>query len=273
MILLETRVDTNESLGYDDLWRRVLAGTQSQMRSGRRLLARIPGEPRCKLCAAPLRGIASPVMRLIGKAPWPKNPKYCSSCFRQLTDHHGGAEIDCSLLFADVRASTSLAEEMRPSEVYELMDGFFGTAARVLVAHDAIVDRFVGDQAIGIFVPALAGSHHAARAVEAAQALIAATAGDGEEPSAPIGVGVHTGIAFVGSVGSESHVDLTALGDTVNIAARLASAAGPGEILVTVDAAKDGGVDANDLERRELSLKGKSVSTSVLVLHGNDARQ
>ena len=73
------------------------------------------------------------------------------------------------------------------------MNRFFQTAALVLVEHDAIVDRFVGDQAIGIFVPALAGHHHAERAVEAAQALIAATAVDGEEPSAPIGVATCSG--------------------------------------------------------------------------------
>ena len=215
-------MDTDEPLGDDDLWRRVLAGTQSQMRSGRRLFGRLPGEPRCKLCAAPLGGTASPLMRLIGKGAWPKNPKYCSSCFKQLSEHHGGAEIECSLLFADVRASTSMAEAMRPVEVYDLMDRFFGTAARILVAHDAIVDRFVGDQAIGIFVPALAGPHHAAQAIQAAQALMTAVRDDVVEPRAPIGAGVHTGIAFVGAVGTESHVDLTALGDTVNIAARLA---------------------------------------------------
>jgi adenylate cyclase len=259
-------VGDTERLGYDDLWRRVLAGTQPQMRVGRRLLRRLPSAPRCKLCAAPFHGVGRPLMRLIGKAPWPKNPKFCSSCFRQLAEHHGGAEIDCSLMFADVRGSTSMAENMRPSDVHEVMDRFFDTAARALVEHDAIVDRFVGDQAIGIFVPALTGAHHAARAIQAAQAVIAGT-GHGEgEPWIPIGAGVHTGIAFVGSVGSGSHVDFTALGDTVNTAARLASAAGPGEILVTPDAADAADLDVTRLERRDLALKGKRDPTPVFVL-------
>lgn len=255
-----------EPLGYDDLWRRVLAGTQWQMRLGRRLYSHIPRAPRCKLCAAPFHGFGRPLMRLMGRGPWPKNPKFCSSCFKQLTEHHGGAEIDCSLMFADVRGSTSMAEGMRPSEVYEVMDRFFDTAARALVEHDAIVDRFVGDQAIGIFVPALAGAHHAARAIQAAQAVITGTGhGDGA-PWIPVGAGVHTGIAFVGSVGSESHVDFTALGDTVNIAARLASAAGRGEILVTPEAALAADLDVTSLERRDLALKGKSAPTPVFVL-------
>jgi adenylate cyclase len=205
-------------------------------------------------------------MRLMGKGPWPQNPKFCSSCFNQLTQHHGGAEIECSLMFADVRGSTSIAEGMRPSAVYILMDRFFSAAARVLVEHDAIVDRFVGDQTIGIFVPALAGPNHAARAIEAARALLVATGHGPGTPWVPIGAGVHTGIAFVGSVGSESHVDLTALGDTVNIAARLASEAGPGEILVSIDAAKAANLEIEKLERRDLALKGKSTTTSVLVL-------
>jgi adenylate cyclase len=259
-------VNTDGPLGYDDIWRRVLAGTQWQMRLGHRLFARLPGDPHCKLCAAPLRGAASPLMRLLGKGPWPKNPKFCSSCFKQLTEHHGGAEIECSVMFADVRASTSMAEAMRPVDVYHHMDRFFGTAARILVAHDAIVDRFVGDQAIGIFVPALAGPQHASRAIEAGRALIAATGADDRGPASPIGVGVNTGMAYVGSVGTDSHVDFTALGDMVNVAARLSSAASPGELLVTLDAATDGRIDRSGLERRDLILKGKRVATSVLVL-------
>jgi len=125
-------VDDSEPLGHDDLWRQILAGSHPAMRVGRRLYKQLPGEPRCKLCAAPLQGGASPLMRLMGKGPWPKNPKFCSSCFRELARHHGGAEIECSLMFADVRGSTAMAEGMRPSEVYDLMDRFFGAAARAL---------------------------------------------------------------------------------------------------------------------------------------------
>ncbi len=251
---------------YDPRWRDVLAGTHPQFRLGRRLFKHLPTQPRCKLCAAPFHGPASPFMRLIGKGPWPKNPKYCGSCFKQLTQHHGGAEIECSLLFADVRGSTPLAEGMRPAAFRGLMERFFDTAAVVLVDHDAIVDKFVGDEVIGIFVPALTGELHAARAIEAARALMRATGNDGASPWVPIGAGVHTGIAFVGSIGSGPHVELTAMGDPVNIAARLASAAGAGEILVTTQAAEAGQLDGTGLEQPTLALKGKSSLTSVLVL-------
>jgi adenylate cyclase len=205
-------------------------------------------------------------MRLLGKGRWPKNPTFCRSCFKFLVDNRGGAEIECSLMFADVRGSTTIAEGLRPVDVHALMNRFFRTAAKVLVHHDAIVDRFVGDQAIGIFVPALAGDQHAARAIEAAQALLAETGHKERTPWIPVGAGVHTGIAFVGCVGSEGLADFTALGDTVNIAARLSSAAAVGETLVPLEAAASANLQTTQFKRRELDLKGRSAPTSVLVL-------
>jgi adenylate cyclase len=92
------------------------------------------------------------------------------------------------------------------------------------------------------------------------------TGNDGSEPWVPIGAGVHTGVAFVGSIGTGPHVELTAMGDRVNVTARLASAAGAGEILVTEDAANAAGLDLVGLERRDLELKGKSAPTTVRVL-------
>jgi adenylate cyclase len=146
------------------------------------------------------------------------------------------------------------------------MERFFDTAAEVLVDHDAIVDKFVGDEIIGIFVPALTGELHASRAIQAARALMSATGNTGTAPWIPIGAGVHTGVAFVGSIGSGPHVELTAMGDPVNVAARLASAAGAGEILVTAAATEAARLDADGLERRDLALKGKASPTAVFVL-------
>lgn len=86
------------------------------------------------------------------------------------------------------------------------------------------------------------------------------------DPWVPIGAGVHTGLAFVGSIGTGPHVELTAMGDRVNVAARLGSAAGAGEILVTEEAARAARLDVRELERRDLELKGKSTVTTVHVL-------
>jgi adenylate cyclase len=82
----------------------------------------------------------------------------------------------------------------------------------------------------------------------------------------PIGIGLNTGVAYVGAVGTEDHVEFTALGDPVNVAARLASVAGPGELLMTTATADAAHIDIADAERRELALKGKSEPTDVAVL-------
>jgi adenylate cyclase len=249
--------------------RAVLSGEDKGLRRGRRFLSMLPSNPRCKLCASPFSAPLGPVMRAIGKGPWPKNPKYCTACFTAMVKYRAGAEIECSLLFADVRGSTSLAEGMRPTEFTQLMNRFFEMTARILVGHEAFVDKFVGDEVIGIFVPALTGGRHAEQAILAGRALLAATAESPREPWLPIGVGVNTGVAYVGAVGEGDHVELTAMGDPVNVAARLASAAGAGELLVSSEALHASGLDDQDAERRFLELKGKTDTTEVVVFHAS----
>ncbi len=129
-----------------------------------------------------------------------------------------------------------------------------------------MVDKFVGDEVIGIFLPMMAGPEHARHAVDAGRELLAATGNDTSSPWLPIGIGVNTGVSYVGTVGEGDNVDLTAMGDPVNVTARLAGAAGAGEMLVTVEAAAAAGLADTGLERRRLALKGKSESTNVLVV-------
>jgi adenylate cyclase len=250
----------------DEIWRAMLLNP-APFRTRRRINSRIPSSPRCKMCAAPFAGPGGLVMRLTGHARWPKNPKYCVGCFRALRDNHGGAEIECSMLFADVRGSTPLAEQMRPKEFTRLMGRFYDTASAVLVEHDAYVDKFVGDEIIGLFVPALTGDSHAEQAISSARALLEATGhANAGGPWVPVGVGVNTGTAYVGSVGEGEDRELTAMGDVVNTTARLASAAAEGEILVTLAAASSANLSPAPLERRSLALKGKSAPTDVFVL-------
>jgi adenylate cyclase len=239
-------------------WRDFLEGGHSKEHAARAVFKLIPSSPRCRLCAAPFAGPGGPLMRLIGKRPSDKNPSWCSSCFDFMSTHHGGAEIECTLLFADVRGSTALGEAMKPGEFRELMDRFYDTAANVVFDNDGIVDKFVGDELVSMFFPLLSGERHAARAVDAALALIRATGS-----WLPVGAGVHTGPAWVGAVGDGVHTELTALGDTVNTAARLAGAAGAGEVLVTREAAAAAKLDGG-LEHAALELKGKEQPTEVV---------
>ena len=258
---------TPEAAGSGEIWRAILMGTDPVYARTRRFMQRVPGHPRCKMCAAPFGGLGGPLMRLMGRRRWAKNPKYCGICFRLLEEQHGGAEIECSLLFADIRGSTTLAEGISPAKFSRLMARFYETASDVLVERDAIVDKFVGDEVMAIFNPAVAGEQHAQRAVDAAQALLRATGHtDAGGPWLPVGAGVHTGTAFVGSVGETIQAEITALGDVVNTAARLASSAAGGEVLVTEAAAAAAGLDVSALEHRQLELKGKSLATDVIVI-------
>jgi adenylate cyclase len=204
-------------------------------------------------------------MRFIGFGPSRLNRRICSGCIHALEKRPGGAEIELSFMFADVRGSTTLAEQMSAEEFSQLMARFYGAAAEVVDARNGIVDKFVGDQAMALFIPGFAGPDHATDAIEAAHDLLIATGHGNREPWVPLGAAVHTGVAFVGSVGEGDAFDFTALGDPVNTAARLAAFAGVGEILVSTQAAKAGGLDTAGLEQRSLELRGRAETVDAWV--------
>jgi adenylate cyclase len=235
----------------------------------RRLWRMVPGGSRCKICTSPFGAPFGPLLRFVGKGRWPGNPRYCSGCFRAIYANRGGAEVECTLFFADIRGSTALAETIRPTEFRSLMDRFYRTASEVLVSHEAVVDKFVGDEVVAIFVPAMTGGAPARQAIDAGLSLLRATGNDAGNPWAPIGIGVNTGEAYVGTVGTADHVEFTALGDAVNVTARLASAAGPGELLVTESAAQAAGLIVDETPRRELELRGRTLPTVVFVLRAD----
>lgn len=238
-------------------------------RRQRSLFRLLPGTPRCKNCYAPLRGAGSAVVRLFyRKEPSNLNPQLCNFCELFANQYQGGTEIELSLLFADVRGSTQLAETMSPLAYSKLINRFYNAATQIMVRSDALIDKIVGDQVAAMFVPGFVGPAHAVRALEAAQLILQATGhGHRDGPWIPIGAGVHTGIAFVGSVGSEGGTsDITVLGDAANTAARLASSAAEGEILISDAAYTAAAPTLVGLEQRQLELKGKSQPMLVHVL-------
>jgi len=173
------------------------------------------------------------------------------------------------MLFADIRGSTKLAEGMRAAEFSRLMNRFYKQSTDALIKTDAYIDKFVGDEVIGLYFPLFAGKNHAGAAIAGAQEMLRVAKFDRKAGQAlPIGIGVHTGVAYVGIVsGAEGSVkDVTALGDNVNITARLASTAGAGEALVSEAACAAAGLNIGSLEQRQLELKGKSEPVSVRVL-------
>lgn len=251
-------------------WRELLTlGEIDDERRDRRILSRLPGHPRCRFCHAPFKGLGSPIARwFFSRRPSNLNPNFCSICEDFTKSFMGGVEIKLTALFVDVRGSTGLAESLSPTEFASHMNHFFATASDILIKSDAFIDKFVGDEVIALFVPGFAGPEYSRVAVDASANLLTALSCDGPQGrSFSVGVGVHTGLAFMGAVGTkDGRSEITALGDVMNVAARLASAAGPGEALVsdaTIEAAE---LDASVFERRDLRLKGREEGVRVCIL-------
>ena len=261
----------------EEEWHDLLAGTHPHYQHSSPLRF-IPSSPRCKLCRVPFRAPGALLFRRFGFTPWEKNPRICRRCFEGIEIHAkacpgaledgniAGAEVEVSMLFADVRGSSKLARQMPVLDFTNLMSRFYRVSSEVLFEADAIIEKFVGDEVVGLFLPFLAGRDHARKAVEAAESLLDATGHNSRAgPWLPLGAGVHTGTAFVGIVSSaEDRSDFTALGDAVNIAAHLASQAMIGEVLVTDPALAAASLRPEGLERRHLSLKGHLIDAIVI---------
>ena len=254
----------------EEAMRGYLTGEDPGLARFRRIMRRLPHGPNCKLCAAPFEGPGGMVLRHIGFARYPGNPAICSNCMKDLNKVGVfGAEIPVSLLFADIRGSTGIGERMSPTEFRAFLDRFYRLSSRAILENDGIVDKFVGDEVIGLFFTGISGSSHTAAAITAARALLRSVGRpDATTPGPiPVGAAVHRGQAFVGSTGASDAVnDFTALGDVVNTTARLASEAAAGELLVSTEAALAGGLDVTSLEHRTLVVHGRSDAIEVVSL-------
>ena len=245
-------------------WRRLLTGEDPSLRKVRRMWRHLPAAPRCKVCASPSHGIGGAVARLFWHGPMRDNPLLCKACFGSLAQHAGGAELEISVLFADVRGSTGLAERVSASAYRGLIQAYYRSAAIAVDENGGIVDKFLGDGVMALFIPVITGENHAARAIKAGRAILARVERDGlTQKGLMVGAGVHTGQAFVGVVGGDEKVDFTALGDTVNIAARLGSLALPDELLVS-RTAWDQAMLGTPPAEREVDIAGRVGQLAVV---------
>jgi adenylate cyclase len=255
----------------DEMWVKLLTEGNVRIRRYRPIYSRLPSNPRCVNCHRPFAGIGGALLSVIqGVQKSNKNPRYCVGCHSFTSQFPGGAEIELTMVFVDVRGSTSIAENMETLEFSRLMNRFYEATINVLVRADAFIDKLVGDEVTALFIPGYAGKDHAHKAVEAGKALLRVTGhGSTKGPWIPVGVGIHTGLAWVGSIAGASGAasDFTALGDNVNIAARLASNAGQGEVLISEATYQAAQIEIEGLEVRDLELKGKSELFRVRVLH------
>lgn len=228
----------------------------------------LPSDPHCLECGIPMAGIGGVMLRWMGSAPASFSSKFCNGCEKFARKYESGAEVELTMLFADVRGSTPLAESTSTQEFRSLIQRFYKETSHVLVHLNSMVNRLMGDQVSALFVPRFAGKDHAKVAIQAAQEVLRVTGhGNKDGPWIPVGVGVHTGMAYVGAVGSATGVnEIAVLGSAANLCARLSSHAAAGEILISEMTAKSGNIDTDGLESRSLELKGIDHPVAVSVL-------
>lgn len=233
----------------------------------RHILRALPRDPRCKFCNAPFQGIGGMIVRvLFGKQRSALNPRYCNLCEIAAREFPGGAEVNMSMLFIDIRGSTALSEKMSPTEFSQIINRFYAASTKIIIEEDGLVEKLAGDEVAAFWGAGFAGPEYVRRTINVAHRLLRVM----KEQVILVGIGVHSGVAYFGSMGTaEGLTDISAKGEEVNTAARLASKAAAGEIVVSEQAIKAAGIDSKELESRSLELKGISEPVLVRVMRGS----
>jgi len=258
---------------HRDIWYTVFGVGHPDLKRFQHFNMRLPSPPRCKLCYAPFRGIGSLIMKFQGRSPSNKNPRYCSRCDQFMRTFPGGAEVETTVMFIDVRGSTALADKMTPMAFSRMMHQFYAQTFPVIYDTDGFILDVRGDGLLAIYPPGFSGPEHTRKALDAVEKLLRLDMkGPGNAPI-KFGVGVHVGSGYIGTMtGADSGVeDVTVLGDVANVAAKLCSAAQPGEALVSHVAYQAAHSDVSRHERRSLTVKGKNEPIDVLVYKATDS--
>jgi adenylate cyclase len=264
-------MNENKSMA-DELWREWFTTSAfSAEKRIHRMLRLLPHEPRCKFCHAPFQGIGSFFVRAVyGKKQSSLNPRFCSVCEDFAGRFPGGAEVEMSMLFADVRGSTALSEQMSPMDFSRLINRFYVDSTNAIIEEDGLVEKLAGDSVAAFWGAGFAGPNYVQRTLNVARNMSRMMV----RRRIPVGIGVHTGIAYFGSMGAaDGLVDIAAIGDEVNLAARLASKAAAGEIIVSEQALEKAGTDGSELESRSLELKGIRGPVMVRVIQEHNIAQ
>jgi adenylate cyclase len=190
----------------------------------------------------------------------------------------GGETRVVTVMFCDIRNFTGLSETMPAHDLVTLLNGFFGGLAAEIIAEEGTIDKFVGDSIMAFWNAPVETTDHRLRACRAALkmrgALAAHNAGEAIRGSAPvaIGIGIASGEACVGNIGARNRFNYSAIGDTVNVAARVEAECRPigYDILVTA-AVAEGAAELAFLPAGSPALKGKTERTAAFALVGDAA--
>ena len=191
----------------------------------------------------------------------------------------GGDDRELTVMFVDVRGFTELSERLQPAEVVRFLNTLLDALSRHVTANEGTLDKFIGDSIMAFWNAPVDVKNHPAKAVRAALAMRETLAslnasdafGFGPEYQVGIGVGIHTGLACVGNMGAETRFNYSAVGDAVNVAARIESACKEVgfDILVSETTAGELAHFAL-LDAGLLGLKGKSSRARLYAVVGGE---
>ena len=181
------------------------------------------------------------------------------------------AEI--TVLFADLSSFTELTHELGAEKTHQVVDSYLRMATQVLVKHGAFIDKYVGDAVMALFNVPIRHDDHARRAIVAATELGTELKSLGSRLQLPLlaSIGIATGHARVGRLGSDDTKDYTAIGDVVNLAARLQGKASSGEVLIDQASYSKHAADFPDAREEQVVLKGFREPVTAYRLHGDGA--
>lgn len=226
----------------------------------------------CSICGTLLSGAMSVVFRSVGIRRSTRNPNLCNRCGTHVEE---GRVVEMTVLFADLSSFTELTQELGPEKTHEVVDAFLRLAADVLVRHGAFIDKYVGDAVMALFNVPIKYGDHARRAIRGATELKSDLHSLGRRFGLPleVSIGIASGWARVGRLGSDDSKDYTAIGDVVNLAARLQGKAGAGEILIGEESYAKHSSDFPEAVPERLALKGFREPVKAYLLSGReDAR-
>lgn len=182
----------------------------------------------------------------------------------------GGQRMDISVMFVDIRGFTTLSEKLEPEQVIQFLNEYLDVCTKAVFQFNGTLDKFIGDGVMAIFGAPVAMDNHAEAAVRAALEMKRQTAAMEARLmerlgfTVRFGIGIHCGPAIVGNIGSEAlRLDYTAIGDTVNLAARLESNAKPGQILISKALRERIGEAFETTDIGDIKVKGKELPVTV----------
>lgn len=183
--------------------------------------------------------------------------------------HKSGRRVNATVLFADIRGFSRMAEQNEPETIVNMLNDYFETMVDCIFGNDGVVDKFVGDEVMAVWGDNISQKDHALRAVNTALAMMKAMETLNAErqkkllPPVQIGIGIATGIMIAGYMGATQAMSYTVIGDTVNLASRLCAVAQGGEILVNDETWKDVETTCRGMSLPPIMVKGKMEPVSV----------